>query len=95
MNDCKHGHLGTCCGKAMDKCCETCKWWGVDRWPEDEGARLPDCGEGFAVCGEAKFVWFTTTEWPDEAMSVIDHDGSSADLITRKDHYCSAWEAEK
>ena len=82
------------CG-AMDKCCGNCGFWGVDGFPEDEGLRLPDFGEGFALCGGAKWVQARTTDWPDEAMSVIDADGYSADLITRKDHYCSAWEHEK
>ena len=83
------------CGD-MDKCCENCKWWGVDNYPDDLQCRLPDTGEGFAFCGKALFVRTTVPDgWPDEPMSVIDGDGYSADLITRKDHYCSAWEPEK
>lgn len=79
----------------MDKCCGNCDLWGVDRFPENDGVRLPEFREGFAICGGAKWVRVPTSEWPDEPMSVIDGDGYSADLITRKDHYCSAWKGNE
>jgi hypothetical protein len=79
----------------MDKCCGKCGWWGVDLWPEDEGVRLPVFKEGFALCGGAPFVRVTADEYSGNAMSVIDGDGWSADLITRKDHFCNEWKPKE
>jgi len=95
--------LGTCCGLPIEKLeipfekkyCENCKWWGVDHFPENLECRLPgNMGSRFALCGRAKFT-IELVDCPDEPMTVIDGEGYSADLITRKDHYCSEWEAKE